>query len=111
MKVAIDCGVSSLFHHLALSENVVYIPNEIVIFHRDNNDQQNHWSRGTQHFQTNPLFGLLKPSISPPGLGVFGFSGNWIEPLGCDSRAGARYGGILKHVASVVGGSVILFRR
>ena len=31
-----------------------YIPNEIAIFHRDN-DQQNHWFfRGTQHFQTHP---------------------------------------------------------
>ena len=31
-----------------------YIPNEIAIFHRDN-DQQNHWVfRGTQHFQTHP---------------------------------------------------------
>ena len=31
-----------------------YIPNEIAIFHRDN-DQQDHWVfRGTQHFQTHP---------------------------------------------------------
>ena len=31
-----------------------YIPNEIAIFRRDN-DQQNHWVfRGTNHFQTNP---------------------------------------------------------
>ena len=31
-----------------------YTPNEIAIFHRDN-DQQNHWVQwGTQHFQTNP---------------------------------------------------------
>ena len=29
-------------YHLGLSENVGYIPNEIAIFHRDN-DQQNHW--------------------------------------------------------------------
>ena len=30
------------------------IPNEIAIFHRDN-DQQNHWVQwGTQHFQTHP---------------------------------------------------------
>ena len=27
---------------MGLSENVGYIPNEIAIFHRDN-DQQNHW--------------------------------------------------------------------
>ena len=40
--------------HLGLSENVGYIPNEIAIFHRDN-DQQNHWVQwGTQHFQTHP---------------------------------------------------------
>ena len=39
---------------MGLSENVGYIPNEIAIFHRDN-DQQNHWVQwGTQHFQTNP---------------------------------------------------------
>ena len=37
--------------NLGLSENVGYIPNEIAIFHRDN-DQQNHWvNRGTNHFQ------------------------------------------------------------
>ena len=31
-----------------------YIPNEIAIFHRDN-DHENHWVfRGTRHFQTNP---------------------------------------------------------
>ena len=28
--------------YVGLSENVGYIPNEIAIFHRDN-DQQNHW--------------------------------------------------------------------
>ena len=33
----------ALFYpHMGLSENVGYIPNEIAIFHRDN-DQQNHW--------------------------------------------------------------------
>ena len=33
----------------------VNIPNEIAIFHRDN-DQQNHWGQwGTRHFQTNPF--------------------------------------------------------
>ena len=32
-----------LWHNsMGLSENVGYIPNEIAIFHRDN-DQQNHW--------------------------------------------------------------------
>ena len=39
---------------MGLSENVGYIPNEIAIFHRDN-DQQNHWVQwGTNHFQTHP---------------------------------------------------------
>ena len=39
---------------MGLSENVGYIPNEIAIFHRDN-DQQNHWVQwGTRHFQTHP---------------------------------------------------------
>ena len=28
--------------HVGLSENVGYIPNEIAIFHRDN-DHENHW--------------------------------------------------------------------
>ena len=33
----------------------VNIPNEIAIFHRDN-DQQNHWVQwGTRHFQTHPF--------------------------------------------------------
>ena len=42
---------------MGLSENRVNLPNEIAIFHRDN-DQQNHWVQwGTQHFQTNPNVG------------------------------------------------------
>ena len=32
----------TLMEDLGLSENVGYIPNELAIFHRDN-DQQNHW--------------------------------------------------------------------
>ena len=39
---------------MGLSENVGYIPNEIAIFHRDN-DQQNHWVNGVHYFQTHPL--------------------------------------------------------
>ena len=36
-----------------------YIPNEIAIFHRDN-DQQNHWVQwGTQHFQTHTFDSLF----------------------------------------------------
>ena len=35
-------GVMIINHYMGLSENVGYIPNEIAIFHRDN-DQQNHW--------------------------------------------------------------------
>ena len=35
-------GVPNSFRQMGLSENVGYIPNEIAIFHRDN-DQQNHW--------------------------------------------------------------------
>ena len=39
---------------MGLSENVGYIPNEIAIFHRDN-DQQNHWVQwGLAYFQTHP---------------------------------------------------------
>ena len=41
-----------------------YTPNEIAIFHRDN-DQQNHWvKRGTLHFQTNPG-DLRRPMVGP----------------------------------------------
>ena len=40
--------------HVGLSENVGCIPNEIAIFHRDN-DQQNHWVQwGLAYFQTKP---------------------------------------------------------
>ena len=39
--------------HMGLSENRVYIPNEIAIFRMDN-DHENHWVFwGTNHFQTN----------------------------------------------------------
>ena len=31
-----------LFYHIWVGLKIVYIPNEIAIFHRDN-DQQNHW--------------------------------------------------------------------
>ena len=34
---------------MGLSENVGYIPNDIAIFHRDN-DQQNHWVQGFSLF-------------------------------------------------------------
>ena len=41
---------------MAMSENGVYTPNEIAIFHRDN-DQQNHWVfRGTQLFSDKPIW-------------------------------------------------------
>ena len=40
------------------SLKIGYIPNEIAIFHRDN-DQQNHWVQwGTNHFQTHPCQSL-----------------------------------------------------
>ena len=56
-------------HHMGLSENVGYIPNEIAIFHRDN-DQQNHWVQwGTNHFQTHPYVasrhGAFGPTSNP----------------------------------------------
>ena len=52
---------------MGLSENVGYIPNEIAIFHRDN-DQQNHWvKRGLAYFQTNPDVVLDCSSFSGPG--------------------------------------------
>ena len=71
-KKTLEIGRSLLeawnLHHLGLSENVGYIPNEIAIFHRDN-DQQNHWVPwGTQHFQTkNHLKTLLE---TPNFLGI-----------------------------------------
>ena len=40
----------------------VNLPNEIAIFHRDN-DQQKHWVQwGTRHFQTHPYYPLYIPS-------------------------------------------------
>ena len=56
-----------------MSENVGYIPNEIAIFHR-NNDQQNHWVfRGTNHFQVQTqLFpGPLLERLFDQSLQVF----------------------------------------
>ena len=43
------------YQELGLSENVGYIPNEIAIFHRDNDQQNQTGFRGTQHFQTHPF--------------------------------------------------------
>ena len=40
---------------MGLSENVGYIPNEIAIFHRDN-DQQNHWVQGYTIFRQTYMF-------------------------------------------------------
>ena len=40
---------------MGLSENVGYIPNEIAIFHRDN-DQQNHWVQWGTLFSDTPIF-------------------------------------------------------
>ena len=39
---------------MGLSENVGYIPNEIAIFHRDN-DQQNHWVQWGTLFSDKPI--------------------------------------------------------
>ena len=39
---------------MGLSENVGYIPNEIAIFHRDNN-QQNHWVQWGTLFSDTPI--------------------------------------------------------
>ena len=39
---------------MGLSENVGYIPNEIAIFHRDN-DQQNHWVQRGTLFSDTPI--------------------------------------------------------
>ena len=56
---------------LGMSENGVQTPNEIAIFHRDN-DQQNHWVFwGTQHFQTNPLGS--EPEVLCQGAMFFSF--------------------------------------
>ena len=46
--------VNNGYKYGLVTENVGYIPNEIAIFHRDN-DHENHWVQwGTQHFQTHP---------------------------------------------------------
>ena len=44
--------------YMGLSENVWYIPNEIAIFHRDN-DQQNHRDNGVHYFKTNLYISIL----------------------------------------------------
>ena len=43
---------------MGLSENVGYIPNEIAIFHRDN-DQQNHWVQWGTLFSDTPIYTIL----------------------------------------------------
>ena len=56
--------------YVGLSENVGCIPNEIAIFHRDN-DQQNHWLQwGTQHFQTHPFGSLRCLKFEPVSSGL-----------------------------------------
>ena len=58
-------GIWEVSEHMGLSENRVNLPNEIAIFHRDN-DQQNHWVfRGVPYFQTNPFIAHLS-TIYPP---------------------------------------------
>ena len=57
-KLHLACGRSGHCMDITLYGFVwkcwVNIPNEIAIFHRDN-DQQNHWVQwGAQHFQTHP---------------------------------------------------------
>ena len=48
----------------------VNLPNEIAIFHRDN-DQQNHWVQwGTQHFQTHPYSCTWVYGWSPSEFGM-----------------------------------------
>ena len=58
----------------------VNLPNEIAIFHRDN-DQQNHWVQwGTRHFQTHPYRGKSWPWNFPyanHGAGIFTYKTGW----------------------------------
>ena len=63
-----------------------YIPNEIAIFHRDN-DQQNHWVQwGTNHFQTHPIMIIigrwfLRNELSSPSFqGTSNWSFDWKTP-------------------------------
>ena len=42
---------------------IEYIPNEIAIFHRDNDQQNQTGFRGTQHFQTHPHIPLVVITI------------------------------------------------
>ena len=58
----------------------VNIPNEIAIFHRDN-DQQNHWVQwGTQHFQTNPSVLLCIRTVSSRPKPVLEAKGENLTP-------------------------------
>ena len=45
---------------MGLSENVRYIPNEIAIFHRDN-DRQNHWVQWGTLFSDTPIWISMYP--------------------------------------------------
>ena len=66
---------------MGVSENVGYIPNEIAIFHRDN-DQQNHWVFwGTNNFQTHPYWKIIPDHSGAPELAVF-FLGDWVVMWG-----------------------------
>ena len=74
---------------LDLSENVGYIPNEIAIFHRDN-DQQNHWVQwGTQHFQTHPT-GFVPPEVPRAPALFWIFQEEFSEALKTDASVHAQ---------------------
>ena len=52
----VESTLAQRFFHVGLSENVGYIPNEIAIFHRDN-DHENNWVQwGTLFFRHMSFF-------------------------------------------------------
>ena len=69
----------------------VNIPNEIAIFHRDN-DQQNHWVFwGTRHFQTKPFVGwwYVTPGVCwSHHLHSASSTWNWRKSIACFDRGG-----------------------
>ena len=55
------------WHILRVCLKIGYIPNEIAIFHRDNDQQNQTGFRGTNHFQTHPYGGFPKfPQVMVP---------------------------------------------
>ena len=63
----------------------VNLPNDIAIFHRDNDQQNQTGFRGTNHFQTHPVFHPFSPAI---------LTGRWPPSAGRAADGGALGGAV-----------------